>query len=59
LRHLFKAQEILALQLASVHNLSFYHWLCRSAREAITESRFDLWMETQMKRLSVDVATVQ
>jgi queuine tRNA-ribosyltransferase len=59
LRHLFKAQEILALQLASVHNLSFYHWLCRSAREAITESRFDLWMEAQMKRLSVDVATVQ
>ena len=33
LRHLFMAKEILALELASVHNLNFYLWLMRTARE--------------------------
>lgn len=30
LRHLFNADEILALQLASIHNLAFYLWLVRN-----------------------------
>ena len=29
LHHLFKAQELLALQIASIHNLAFYLWLTR------------------------------
>ena len=32
LHHLFKADELLALQIASVHNLAFYLWLVREAR---------------------------
>jgi queuine tRNA-ribosyltransferase len=43
LRHLFKAGEILALQLATIHNLSFYLWLTRSAREAIARCTFASW----------------
>jgi queuine tRNA-ribosyltransferase len=43
LRHLFKAQEILALQLASIHNLSFYLWLVRTARERILANAFLPW----------------
>ncbi len=42
-RHLFKAGEILGLQLASLQNLSFYLWLMRQAREHIISGDFDNW----------------
>jgi queuine tRNA-ribosyltransferase len=54
LRHLFKAKEILGLQLATIHNLSFYLWLVRSAREAILEGRFAPWKEGVLSRLGRD-----
>ncbi len=43
LRHLFQAKEILGLQLASIHNLHFYQWLMRTAREEIRRGTFSLW----------------
>jgi queuine tRNA-ribosyltransferase len=43
LRHLFVAQEILGLQLASIHNLSFYLWLVNEARQKIIEGTFAGW----------------
>ncbi len=43
LRHLFQAKEILGLQLASIHNLHFYQWLMRTAREQIARGTFALW----------------
>ncbi len=43
LRHLFKAKEILALQIASLHNLAFYLDLMRQARHEIEQSRFNRW----------------
>jgi queuine tRNA-ribosyltransferase len=52
LRHLVRCKEILALQLASIHNLTFYLWLVRSARQAIVEQRFASWKSEQMKKLS-------
>lgn len=54
--HLVRAKEILALQLASIHNLTFYLWLTRSAREAILHNRFASWKTEQLKKLSVSVA---
>lgn len=54
--HLVRAKEILALQLASIHNLTFYLWLVRSAREAIKENRFVSWKAAQLKQLSAPVA---
>ncbi len=43
LRHLFVAGEILALELASIHNLSFYLWLVKEARRNIMEGSFGSW----------------
>jgi len=43
LRHLFQVKEILGLQLATIHNLSFYLGLMREARKAIMENRFGSW----------------
>jgi queuine tRNA-ribosyltransferase len=44
-RHLFMANEILGLQIASLQNLSFYLWLVREARAAILAGRFGVWKE--------------
>jgi queuine tRNA-ribosyltransferase len=52
LRHLFKANEILAMQIASIHNLSFYLWLVGEARKHIIEGNFGTWKETMVKRLA-------
>ena len=52
LRHLFKANEILAMQIASIHNLSFYLWLVGEARKHIIEGDFGTWKETMVKRLA-------
>jgi queuine tRNA-ribosyltransferase len=43
LRHLFVANEILALQLASLQNLSFYLWLIGQARAHIVNNTFSSW----------------
>ena len=40
LHHLFKAEEILGLRLASIHNLYFFLELMRQIRKAIKEDRF-------------------
>jgi len=43
LRHLFVANEILGLQIASIHNLSFYLWLVGEARKQIAAGTFTSW----------------
>ncbi len=43
LRHLFIANEILALQLASQHNIAFYLWLARTARQHIFAGTYTTW----------------
>lgn len=43
LRHLVKAGEILALTIASVHNLAFYLWLVKEARKHILAGDFNSW----------------
>ena len=44
-RHLFISQEILAMQIASIHNLAFYLWLVSEARKHIIEGDFKTWKE--------------
>ena len=44
LRHLFKAEEILGMRLASLHNLYFYLDLMRKARQAILDDNYEIWM---------------
>lgn len=53
IRHLFRAEEILALQLATIHNLCFYLWLVRAAREAILADQFGCWKAAILERMSV------
>jgi queuine tRNA-ribosyltransferase len=43
LRHLFVADEILGLQIASIHNLAFYLWLVGEARKQILANNFATW----------------
>lgn len=43
LRHLFQARELLAMQIASLNNLSFYLHLVKTAREKILEGNFSKW----------------
>jgi queuine tRNA-ribosyltransferase len=43
LRHLFVADELLALQLASIQNLAFYLWLVGEAREQVLKGSFSSW----------------
>ena len=42
-RHLFVSNEILALQIASIHNLAFYLWLVTEARTHILNNTFNNW----------------
>jgi len=53
--HLFHAKEILALQLASLHNLSFYLWLVSEARRRILENSFSVWKRNFLHQLQSDV----
>jgi queuine tRNA-ribosyltransferase len=59
IRHLVKANEILALQLASVHNLTFYLWLVTAAREAILAGRFSEWKSEMVKHFSTELQTLE
>ena len=43
LHHLFKAQELLSMQIASIHNLSFYLRLVTDARTHIEQGDFTAW----------------
>ncbi|MDR0973405.1 MAG: tRNA guanosine(34) transglycosylase Tgt [Prevotellaceae bacterium] len=52
LRHLFHAQEMLAMQIASVHNLAFYLWLVREARKHIIQGDFATWKPRMVERVS-------
>lgn len=51
LRHLFVANEILGLQLASIQNLSFYLWLVTEARKQIVSGNFNSWKNEMVPRL--------
>ncbi len=52
LRHLFVSQEILAMQIASIHNLAFYLWLVGEARKHILAGDFKPWKEEMVIRVT-------
>lgn len=52
LRHLFHAQELLAMQIASVHNLAFYLWLAGEARRHIVAGDFCEWKPRMLAQVS-------
>ena len=52
LHHLFKAKELLAMQIASIHNLAFYLWLVREARRHIQDDTFFGWKSQMVSQLA-------
>lgn len=52
LRHLFISDELLACQIASIHNLSFYLWLVGQARKHIIEGDFASWKNEMVVKLA-------
>lgn len=52
LRHLFKANEILALRLAVIHNLSFYNKLASDIRTALDNGCFEDFRKENIGKLS-------
>ncbi len=52
LRHLVRAKENLAIQIATIHNLSFYLWLVKEARKHILDGTFVSWKNQMVPKLS-------
>jgi len=50
LRHLFVADELLGLQLASIHNLAFYTWMLREARKQMVDGNFLSWKSSAVEQ---------
>ena len=51
LHHLFKAKELLAMQIASIHNLAFYLYLVGEARKHIIGGDFSIWKYKMIEKL--------
>jgi len=51
LRHLVIANERIAAQIASIHNLAFYLWLVKEAREHIEKGDFKDWKDNILPKL--------
>lgn len=52
LRHLLVCNELLAAQIASIHNLGLYLWLVKEARLKILEGNFVEWKNKMVKQLA-------
>ena len=52
IRHLFAAEEILAMRLAVMHNLYFYNKLAQKIRDALDEGRFAAFRAEFSEKLS-------
>ncbi len=52
LRHLVNTNEILGLQIASIHNLAFYVWLAKEARKHIIAGDFTQWKPQMIEKVT-------
>jgi len=59
LRHLFNSKEVLALELATIHNLTFYLNLVREARKRIVDGSFIEWKNIISKTISINVQSIE
>src|SRR5690554_7991788 len=57
LRHLFIADEYLGKQIATIHNLGFYMWLVREARQQILAGTFYVWKEKMVRQMEIGRAS--
>lgn len=52
LRHLLVCEEVLAAQIATLHNLSFYLWLMKESRKKIIDGTFTEWKTKMVQQVS-------
>ena len=52
-RHLIHSEEMLGLEILSIHNLAFYLELVKTAREHILQGDFKSWKDLTIKQLMV------
>jgi len=55
LRHLFNARELLAYELATIHNLNFYLNLVRESRKRIIDGSFKDWKNKIINKISYNI----
>ena len=53
LRHLFTNNELLAKQIATLHNIRFYMWLMEESRKHIKIGDFYSWKNIMVKKLDI------
>ena len=51
LRHLFTVKEAVGRQIATIHNLAFYLWLVREARNQILNGTFLTWKKLMVRQM--------
>ena len=51
-RHLIVSKELLGMQILSIHNLAFYLWLVKEARNHIFAGDFSLWKSKMVEKLA-------
>ena len=51
MRHLIHSNEYLGKQIASIHNLAFYLWLVKEARQHIMDGDFRAWKDMMVPKL--------
>ncbi len=56
LHHLFKSNELLGMQIASIHNLAFYLWLVREARRHIIDGTFSSWKPQMIRQITTRIS---
>jgi queuine tRNA-ribosyltransferase len=54
LRHLYRAGEILAMRMGTLHNITMYHRLLDRARQAIRDGTFQTWKAKIIQQLSME-----
>ena len=59
LRHLFNTREILAYELATIHNLKFYLNLVREARKRIFDGSYIEWKNKIINKLSKNIKEIK
>ena len=54
-RHLFKSNELLGKQIATLHNIRFYLWLMNESRNKIKDGTFTSWKNKIVKKLDLRI----
>ena len=53
IHHLFKSNELLGKQIATLHNIRFYLWLMEQAQEQLRNESFTSWKSIMIKKLNI------